>query len=129
MKGNVNNLELNSERTPEKRKEIARKGGLASGEKRKERKRMKEWAEIIGQKTTTITNADGSTEEVPYDAALITSMYYKAIEENDVRAAEFIAKLKGEMEDKVTLGGQVQGVNVVVSSPDTEKKLNKILKK
>jgi len=129
MKGNVNNLELNSNRTPEKRKEIARKGGLASGEKRRERKRMKEWAEVIGQKITEITNADGSTEKVPYDAALIASMYYKAIEENDVRAAEFLAKLKGEMEDKVTLGGQVQGINVVVSNSETEKKLNKILKK
>lgn len=39
---NESNLIPNSERTPEERQEIARKGGIASGKARRERKAFKE---------------------------------------------------------------------------------------
>ena len=39
---NESNLIPNSERTPEERQEIARKGGIASGESRRRRKTLKE---------------------------------------------------------------------------------------
>jgi hypothetical protein len=39
---NESNLIPNYERTPEERKEIARKGGIASGESRRRRKTLKE---------------------------------------------------------------------------------------
>lgn len=101
--------DLNTHLTQEQRSARGRKAGLKSAEKRREKKRMREWAEVIGSKECSIVNADGSEEVVPYDCAVVASMYQKAIQENDVRAAEFIAKLKGEMEEKVdiTSGGKV----------------------
>lgn len=43
---NSKNLKPNSERTPEERKELAKKAGIKSGEKRRERKALKELLEI-----------------------------------------------------------------------------------
>lgn len=100
--------DLNTGLTQEQMRQRGRKAGLKSAEKRREKKRMREWAEIIGNKEISIINADGSEETVPYDAAIINAMYQKAIQEGDVRACEFIAKLKGEFVDKVdvTSGGK-----------------------
>lgn len=100
--------DLNTHLTQEQKSARGRKAGLKSAEKRREKKRMREWAEIIGNKEMSIVNADGSEETVPYDAAIINAMYQKAIQEGDVRACEFIAKLKGEFVDKVdvTSGGK-----------------------
>ena len=90
--------DLNTGLTREQMSERGRKAGLKSAEVRREKKRMREWAEIIGEKDTTVINADGEEETMPYDMAVVVSMYQKAIDERDVRAAEFIAKLKGEAE-------------------------------
>lgn len=109
--------------------ERGRKAGLKSGEARRERKRMREWAEVIGDKKITITNADGTKETVPYDAAIISALYQKAIMEKDARAAELIMKLKGELEEKVTLDGKMQGITVSVGNAETAEKLEKILNK
>lgn len=100
--------DLNTGLTQEQMSKRGRKAGLKSAEKRREKKRMREWAEIIGNKEISIINADGSEETVPYDAAIINAMYQKAIQEQDVKACEFIAKLKGEFVDKVdiTSGGK-----------------------
>lgn len=100
--------DLNTGLTQEQMSKRGRKAGLKSAEKRREKKRMREWAEIIGNKEISIINADGTEETVPYDAAMINAMYQKAIQEGDVRACEFIAKLKGEFVDKVdvTSGGK-----------------------
>lgn len=43
---NSKNLKSNSERTPRERKELAQKAGKKSGEKRRERKALKELLEI-----------------------------------------------------------------------------------
>ena len=101
--------DLNTGLTREQMSERGRKAGLKSAEVRREKKRMREWAEIIGEKDVTIINADGIEETMPYDGAVVASMYQKAINEQDVRAAEFIAKLKGENEPTkvdITTGGQ-----------------------
>ena len=97
--------DLNTGLTQEQMSKRGRKAGLKSAEKRREKKRMREWAEIIGNKEISIINADGSEETVPYDAAIINAMYQKAIQEQDVKACEFIAKLKGEFVDKVDITG------------------------
>lgn len=39
---NIKNLKSNSERTPEQRKELAKKAGIISGEKRRERRKLKD---------------------------------------------------------------------------------------
>lgn len=121
--------DLNTGLTQEQKSARGRKAGLKSAEKRREKKRMREWAEIIGLKECSIVNADGSEEVVPYDCAVIASMYQKAIQENDVRAAEFIAKLKGEMEEKVdiTSGGKtfVGFSSVLPHYPNIEEEIAK----
>lgn len=43
---NSKNLKPNSERTPQERKELAKKAGIQSGKKRRERKELKELLEI-----------------------------------------------------------------------------------
>lgn len=45
-RGNLQNLKPNSERTPEELRELTRKAGIASGEARRQKKRLKELVEI-----------------------------------------------------------------------------------
>jgi hypothetical protein len=127
-KGKRDNLIPFSERTEEEQREIRSKGGKRSGEVRKENKTLREIAKIIGEKPITITNPDGTKETVTYNVAMLNAQYKKAITEGNTKAAEFIAKLRGEMEDKVSLNGSVQGLTVTVTNPDTAEKLEKILK-
>lgn len=127
--GNNGNLIPNSERTPSELREMTSKGGKKSGEVRRKNKVLRELAKIIGEKTITIANPDGTKETVSYDIAMLNAQYKKAIVEGNTRAAEFIAKLRGEMEDKVTLDGTVQGITVTVNNADTAEKLDKILTK
>lgn len=127
-KGKRDNLIPFSERTEEEQREIRTKGGKRSGEVRRENKTLREIAKIIGEKPITITNPDGTKETVTYNVAMLNAQYKKAITEGNTKAAEFIAKLRGEMEDKVSLNGSVQGLTVTVTNPDTAEKLEKILK-
>ena len=105
------------------------KGGKRSGEVRRENKTLREITKIIGEKPITITNPDGTKETVTYNVAMLNAQYKKAITEGNTKAAEFIAKLRGEMEDKITLDGKVQGITVTVDNPDTEQKLQQLLDK
>lgn len=78
--GNEKNLVLNSERTPEERREIARKGGKASGVSRSFRsavkKRIRENPELINE--------------------MIDSLIEMATEEHDLKAMELLIELAGE---------------------------------
>lgn len=127
-RGNKENLIFIGDRTTEKQREITTKGGKRSGEVRRENKTLREIAKIIGEKPITITNPDGTKETVTYNVAMLNAQYKKAITEGNTKAAEFIAKLRGEMEDKVSLNGSVQGLTVTVTNPDTAEKLEKIIK-
>lgn len=128
-RGNKDNLISIGDRTTEEQREITSKGGKRSGEVRREKKGWRELAEIIGQKTITITNADGTKETVTYDAAAVNAMYQKIIKDKSEKAFATLAKLRGEMEDKITLNGTVQGITVTVDNSDTEQKLGKLLNK
>lgn len=127
--GKNGNLIPNSERTPSELREMTSKGGKRSGEVRRENKTLREIAKIIGEKPIAITNPDGTKETVTYNVAMLNAQYKKAITEGNTKAAEFIAKLRGEMEDKITLDGKVQGITVTVDNPDTEQKLQQLLDK
>lgn len=78
--GNEKNLIPNSERTPEERREIARKGGKASGVSRSFRsavkKRVREHPELI--------------------AEIIDALIEMATEEHDLKAMELLIELAGE---------------------------------
>ena len=78
--GNEKNLIPNSERTPEERREIARKGGKASGVSRSFRsavkKRVREHPELIED--------------------IVETLITMAIDEHDLKAMELLVELAGE---------------------------------
>ena len=98
-------------------KEIQRKGGKASAKKHAERRSMREWAVLLGDlpiqkgkvkdpKVAADLAKDPSTGKpkanLTMDGAVIAAMYNKAMK-GDARAAEYLAKLKGETTEDVTV--------------------------
>ena len=98
-------------------KEIQRKGGKASAKKHAERRSMREWAVLLGDlpiqkgkvkdpKVAADLAKDPSTgrpkANLTMDGAVIAAMYNKAMR-GDARAAEYLAKLKGETTEDVTV--------------------------
>lgn len=79
---NTKNLKSNSERTPNERKELAKKAGIKSGEKRRERKALKE--ELL------FLLSQGDTQ-----SKMSLALIDKAIA-GDVRAFEMIRDTIGE---------------------------------
>ena len=95
--------------------EIQRKGGRASAKKHAERRTMREWAEFYGnlpiqrkgkvKDPKALADLDKGNPDRPnmtLDSAVLAAMYSKALK-GDVRAAEYIAKLKGETSEDVTV--------------------------
>ena len=98
-------------------KEIQRKGGKASAKKHAERRSMREWAVLLGDlpiqkgkikdpKVAADLAKDPQTGKpkanLTMDGAVIAAMYNKAMK-GDARAAEYLAKLKGETTEDVTV--------------------------
>ena len=90
-------------------KDIQSKGGRASSEAARRKRTMREWAELMGSlpmkkgKTTDPKAADGIKESnLTLDGAIIAAMYSKAAK-GDVRAAEYLAKLKGQTSEDVVV--------------------------
>ena len=98
-------------------KEIQRKGGKASAKKHAERRSMREWAVLLGDlpiqkgkvkdpKVAADLAKDPNTgrpkANLTMDGAVIAAMYNKAMR-GDARAAEYLAKLKGETTEDVTV--------------------------
>jgi hypothetical protein len=90
--------------------EKARKGGHASQKKQARNRSMREWAEFYANLPL---HRDGkvkdpkAAEEIrdtntTMEGAVLAAMYNKAIK-GDVRAAEFLAKLKGQTTEDVTV--------------------------
>lgn len=96
MSNNPENIIPNSERTPEERRDIARAGGIASGEARRRKRTLKEIAEMLADEHIAMPQPGGTTKDMTYDVALIQTMYRNAITKGDTQAAKFIANLLGE---------------------------------
>ena len=113
-------------RSTSEARELGRKGGIASGESRRRQRTLRELAQIISEKKVNMPMPDGSTEEMTYDAALIQSMYQRAVAKGDTKAATFIAKVLGEIEDKHV----VEGNGTVIFLPKEEiDQMDKVLDK
>ena len=89
--------------------ESARKGAKASNEVQRRKRTMREWAQMFGElpmhqgKTSDPKAADKVKESnLTLDGAVIAAMYAKAAK-GDVRAAEYLAKLKGQTSEDVTV--------------------------
>lgn len=98
MANNEDNLKGHGfdERTAEEQREIARAGGIASGEARRRKRTLKEIAEMLADEHIAMPQPDGTTKDMTYDVALIHTMYRNAITKGDTQAAKFLANLLGE---------------------------------
>lgn len=96
MAGGNDNLIPMNERTKDEQREIARAGGIASGEARRRKRTLRQIAEMLADETLPVPQPDGSTKTLTYDVAMIQRQYQKAIAEGDTQAAKFLTNLLGE---------------------------------
>lgn len=111
-------------RTEEEQRAIATMGGKASVEARRRKKAMREMLSEALQ--IVVTNSQGESKTLEEIGAMKVAEKYA---KGDLKAAEFIARLLGEYEQKVKLEGDMRSVQVVVNDEDTAAKLTKILNK
>ena len=91
-------------------KETGRKGAVASNKKQAQKRSMREWAEFYAnlplRKDGKVKDPKAAEEirdtNTTMEGAVLAAMYNKAIK-GDVRAAEFLAKLKGQTTEDVTV--------------------------
>jgi hypothetical protein len=93
---NEKNLIPTTERTPEERAELGRKGGIASGEARREKRKTLDLLEtILASKVTTDDGLTMSREEW-----YIFNVIKQSTKRGTVDLLELTAKLRGEMINK-----------------------------
>lgn len=92
MMANEQNLTAN-DRTPSERRESARKAGIASGQARREKKRLRELAQMILDEEIT----DKATGQVMTQGeAALRVQARKAIMDGDVKALSFLRDTAGQ---------------------------------
>ena len=99
---NEKNLIPNSERTPDELREIAQKGGIASGAARRRKRSLKEAADYylslpVADKRTTnkLLRRYVDSDDIDNQMAMIVGLH-EAAACGDARAASVLAKLLGE---------------------------------
>ena len=92
MPNEKNIINANSERTPKERQEIARKGGIASGAARRQRKTMRELLDIA---LSEVIKNPKTGESKTGDEWMAAAMMRKAMK-GDVAAYRTIAEMRGE---------------------------------
>ena len=119
-KGVNNNLTPFGTIDKEREHELHVLGGKARGEQRRQRKTMKEWAEIFGELPVSITGPDGSTQQTNTMGNIVAAQMAKATK-GDTKAARFIAELLGDLN---------KDINVVNKGPlvVTEKEMEALRK-
>lgn len=95
-------------RTTEEQRKIAKKGGKASGEARRQKKTMREWLEIAMQAAMKddggqpIMSPDDPTRELTRKECAMLKLAAKAAK-GDLKAIDLSARLSGEAETKVVV--------------------------
>lgn len=109
QKGRPENLIPNEQRTPEERRKNARKAGVASGEARREKKRMSQiYADFLTSKhKITIDDIDKELEGV----ALLTEVMKKVLSRGDSASVSLLKELREATEgSKVAMSGTLEVV-------------------
>lgn len=96
---NDKNLIPTTERTPAERAELGRKGGIASGEARREKRKTLDMLELL--LAGKITTDDGLT--MSREEAYLLACLRRGIKTGNVDLLELIAKLRGEMITKAEI--------------------------
>lgn len=101
-KGNIKNLIMNSDRSPEEVRANSRKGGIKSGEVRRQKKRLNEIAKAVmscdvSEKQKKQLEAFGLSEEEQSQWTLCVMGLLKVAQKNgDVKAVSKLQELTGE---------------------------------
>ena len=105
---NEQNLIPNSQRTPEELREITRKGGIASGKARRQRKTLAQIGDMIGgldiksEKDREIMRKAGiDNEDMINDVGMLFRLNMKA-QNGDTKAIELLSKLRGQFKEQVS---------------------------
>ena len=124
---NEGNLRPQNKRTKSEQREIARKGGIASGEARLKKKTAREFAEAA--LNATVTDKVTGKKVVVKDA-IIQKLVASAIQENDLQKIKYLFDLVGDNPTQkmdVTTNGKDIGTQLVFSpTPLTEKDIQEI---
>ena len=98
----IENLIPQSERTKEEQREIARKGGIASGKARREKRDRKQIASELfdltlkGASVDKIKKVFGINRDLTVYEATVLSCFAKAMQKGDANALEKLLKIAGE---------------------------------
>lgn len=106
---NEQNLVPMDKRTEAEQREIARAGGIASGEARRKKKTLKEIGDMIGSLEITqpeirgvLKNAGIKDEDMIRDVGMMFTLAIKA-GKGDPRCAELIAKIRGQLKEQQSI--------------------------
>ena len=127
----ADNLIPQSERTKAEQREIARKGGIASGEKRREKKAMKETLETLLQmplKSGKATDLDEIKDiaalkgkNITVQEAIMLAQIQKAMK-GDTKAAEYVRDTSGnKLKEGVELSGGINNPFAGLSTDELRK--------
>jgi len=105
---NEQNLIPNSERTPEQLREQTRKGGIASGKARRERKTI---ADALRKVLDEQANESGLTRQEAIVAKVVKRLY----DEGDIRDLKTLTDVLGESVQNINLNGVSP---IVAESPE-----------
>lgn len=104
MRGNENNLVQNQNRTPNERRDAARKAGVASGAARRRKKTLKQCTKMILDMQVSINDREArqrlakmgiSEEEMTYAASVASALILEA-ESGSMSAVQTLMDLTGE---------------------------------
>lgn len=123
---NEKNLVPNEKRTPSERRRIAQKAGRASGEARRAKKTMKEYAEFLlslpvtdGRKFNKLSRMGVPVEGIDNKMLMVAALM-QAAQSGDVQAAKEMRSIIGEdrqqdMTDLEKLDSILCGINEVMN--------------
>lgn len=111
-----------SEQSREEAAKNGRLGGIASGEARREKGRLRGAIEALLEKNYSTTKGDVFT-----GAELIAVGLFNRAKSGDPRAVKLLAEMIDEYKQTVEVAAGGQGFNIVVQGGETEKALETIL--
>ena len=116
------NLVPQNLRTKDEQREVARKGGVASGLARKKKRTLREIFQALRNEEMEMKMPDGTKQNVPLDVAGALAMYRKAAQ-GDTKAMKLIAEIMGEYEQKVNIKSEAA---IIVENKEQADKIRKI---
>lgn len=130
----VNDLIPQSERTKDEQKRIARKGGIASGKARREKKLMRETLDMLLSmpiKNGKLADVDDirsfaalKGKNISVQEAIMIAQIQKAMK-GDTKAAEYVRDTIGQKPvDNVIMGGEVNNPFAGLSTDDLKKMID-----